>query len=159
MRVGVLSDTHDNVQCIKKAMDVFHNSEVDVIIHAGDYVAPFSVGVLMVQDIPWVGVFGNNDGEVLGLYQKSEGRIKGQYLEWEKGGYRIWVSHYYHPSLQAFQTGSYHLSVYGHTHQAEIREEKGLFLINPGEAAGVLSGKSTVAVVELESKLAKMVEL
>ncbi len=159
MRVGILSDSHDNLQYLKKAVEVFREREVNLIIHAGDYVAPFSVGVLMRQEVPWIGVFGNNDGEILGLHQKSEGRIKGHYLEWEEGGYRIWVSHYYHVSLQAFLNGSFHLSIYGHTHEADIREEKGAFLVNPGETAGVLSGKSTIALVELDRKLAKLVEL
>ena len=53
------------------------------------------------------------------------------------------------------ETGDY----FGHTHQPEIRKEGQTLIINPGECGGWLYGKSTVAICDLKSQTAEMVEL
>ncbi len=80
---GVLSDSHDDLLALKKALDTLKEEGAELILHAGDYVAPFSVRLLTELSIPWWGVLGNNDGEILGIFQKSEGKIKGPFLELE----------------------------------------------------------------------------
>lgn len=159
MIVGVLSDSHDDLLKLKKALDVFREEGVEIILHAGDYVAPFSVRLLMDNPTPWWGVLGNNDGEVLGLVQKSEGRIKGPFLELEERGFRIWVSHFYQPAKWAFSSNHFDLVVYGHTHEAIVKEEGKSILVNPGEVCGLLSGQSTVAVCNLEKRVAKLLNI
>ena len=43
MKLGIISDTHDNVPMITKAVEFFNNANVDAVMHAGDYVSPFSL--------------------------------------------------------------------------------------------------------------------
>ena len=159
MKVGVLSDSHDHVSLLRKALEVLQKEGAELILHAGDYVAPFSVAILAELSIPWWGVLGNNDGEILGIFQKSEGRIKAPFLELEEKGYRIFVSHFYQPAKLAFASGHYDLVVYGHTHEAIIKEEGRSILLNPGEVCGLLSGQSTVAVCNLEKRVAKLISI
>ncbi|NSW75379.1 MAG: metallophosphoesterase [Candidatus Atribacteria bacterium] len=159
MIVGVLSDSHDDLLALKKALDTLKEEGAELILHAGDYVAPFSVRLLTELSIPWWGVLGNNDGEILGIFQKSEGKIKGPFLELEEKGYRIWVSHFYQPAKWAFMSGHFDLVVYGHTHEAIIKEEGRSILLNPGEVCGLLSGQSTVAVCDLEKRVAKLITI
>ena len=45
MKIGVISDTHDHLENISKAVTVFNNKNVDVLIHCGDYVSPFTFNV------------------------------------------------------------------------------------------------------------------
>jgi len=40
MKVGILSDSHDNLALLKQALDILEKEKVDLILHAGDYVAP-----------------------------------------------------------------------------------------------------------------------
>lgn len=159
MIVGILSDSHDHLVELKKALDVLQSEGAELILHAGDYVAPFSVRLLMELPVPWWGVLGNNDGEILGLTQKSEGRIKGPFLELEERGFRIWVSHFYQPAKWAFASGHFDLVVYGHTHEAIIKEEGKSILVNPGEVCGLLSGQPTVALCNLEKRVAKLINI
>lgn len=159
MKVGVLSDSHDHLALLRKALDVLKQEGAELILHAGDYVAPFSVAVLAELSIPWWGVLGNNDGEILGIFQKSEGRIKAPFLELEERGYRIFVSHFYQPAKLAFLSGRYDLVVYGHTHEAIIKEEGERLLVNPGEVCGLLSGRPTVAICDLERRVAKLLDI
>uniref|UniRef100_A0A7V3YN88 Phosphoesterase n=1 Tax=Candidatus Caldatribacterium californiense TaxID=1454726 RepID=A0A7V3YN88_9BACT len=159
MRVGVLSDSHDHLTELRRALKVLQEEGAELIIHAGDYVAPFSVAVLAELTIPWFGVLGNNDGEILGIFQKSEGRIKAPFLELEERGFRIFVSHFYQPAKLAFASGHYDLVVYGHTHEAIVKEEGKTILVNPGEVCGLLSGRPTVALCDLEKRVAKLLDL
>lgn len=159
MRVGVLSDSHDHLPELRKALEVLQREGVELILHAGDYVAPFSVAILSELSITWWGVLGNNDGEILGIFQKSGGRVKAPFLELEERGFRIFLSHLYQPAELAFVCGHYDLVVYGHTHEAIIKEEGKRFLVNPGEVCGLLSGRPTVALCDLEKRVAKLIDI
>ncbi|MDK2896667.1 MAG: uncharacterized protein PWP04_787 [Candidatus Atribacteria bacterium] len=159
MKVGILSDSHDNLTNLKKALGLFERERVDLVLHGGDYVAPFSVGPLAALTVPWWGVLGNNDGEVVGIFQKSDKKISLPFLDKEVQGYRIWLSHYPQPAELAFQSDKYQLVVYGHTHRALIEREGNSFLINPGETCGLLSGRSTVAICDLTEKVAKILDI
>jgi len=55
------------------------------------------------------------------------------------------------PSPRALiASGEYDLIVYGRTHQVDIRQGRPL-VVNPGECGGWLTGRSTVATVDLET--------
>ena len=66
MKIGVLSDSHDNVPMVKKAVELFNSEGVELVIHAGDFIAPFVVAAMGDLKCRVVGVFGNNDGERIG---------------------------------------------------------------------------------------------
>ena len=40
MRIGIISDTHDDIENVQRAIDLFGKEEVKLIIHAGDFVFP-----------------------------------------------------------------------------------------------------------------------
>jgi hypothetical protein len=48
--------------------------------------------------------------------------------------------------------------VRGHTHRAEI-VKSGALIVNPGEVCGYLTGKQTVALLDVPSLRAEIVEL
>ena len=70
MIIGVFSDSHDNIEKIKKAVSFFNDRKVDLVIHAGDFIAPFSIAPMEELNCQLVCVFGNNDGERIGLYNR-----------------------------------------------------------------------------------------
>ena len=43
MKIGLISDTHDNIQNIRKAISLFNDKNVSFVIHAGDIVSPEAV--------------------------------------------------------------------------------------------------------------------
>ena len=159
MKVGILSDSHDNLALLKQALDILEKEKVDLILHAGDYVAPFSVELLTRFSIPWEGVLGNNDGEILGIFQKSGGKVNAPFWEGEKNSFRIWISHFYLPAQLAWESRKYNLVVYGHTHEAVIKEENGVFLINPGEVCGLLRGRETLVLCDLQAGVANLIDI
>ncbi len=157
MIIGALSDTHDNLPKIEKAVKFFNKKKVDFVLHAGDFVAPFAVDRLNKLSCEWLGVFGNNDGEKKGLASKSQGRIKEPPLRIRLSGKKITVVH---------DAGSIDLAkekadlvIFGHSHKAEISRIKEKLFLNPGECSGWLSGHSSVALVDLGPMAAKIFEI
>ncbi len=143
MKIGIISDTHDNLVKIKKAVKILNEQNVNFLIHCGDYVAPFSIKPLQKINCQWCGVFGNNDGDRNALLKESEGRIYKPPYFLNFNSRKIAVVH-------EFKNCSADIVLFGHTHKPSIDKGNKL-LINPGETGGWLRGKSTLAILDLES--------
>ena len=157
MKIGILSDTHDNLTKIEHAIKFFNKNKVDFVFHAGDFVAPFAVLKLKNLEANWAGVYGNNDGEKNGLFVTSEGKIKDGPRRIELEGKKIVLTHELNkinPDVEEAQ-----IIIFGHTHKAEIRNLGEKILINPGECGAWLYGKSTIAILDLENLSAKIHDL
>ena len=150
MKVGIVSDTHDNMVKIKDMVDILNSREVDLMLHAGDFIAPFSLTPLKDLKCDWIGVFGNNDGERKGLFKKSEGRIKNSPYFMDILSKRVALIHEF-KSLDA------DVLIYGHTHEPEIIRNGNKLIVNPGEVCGWLTGKSSLAVLDVESLRAEII--
>jgi putative phosphoesterase len=62
-RVAVIADSHDNLHTIRLAVPVINEWGADLVVHCGDYVAPFTAEPFRELRAPFRGVFGNNDGD------------------------------------------------------------------------------------------------
>ena len=157
MQIGILSDTHDNLPKVEKAVELFNKKKVEFVLHAGDFVAPFTVLKLKALNCDWRGVFGNNDGEKPGLSSTSEGKIQEGPLRIELAGKLITLVH----DIKTIDPDreSAALIIFGHTHKREIIKKSKLLLINPGEAGGWLTGSSTCAIVDLANLSHKIFSL
>jgi uncharacterized protein len=174
MLVGILSDTHDNLPMIRRALSYFEGAGADCLIHAGDFVAPFALKEIVKYNGVVYAVFGNNDGERAGLKKilpdldKAPRRLK----LCEK---TVLLVHD-EEDLSAADRDGADVIVVGHTHQAEIRVPSGSsngrtgqsqtagqslqpMVINPGEAGGWLTGEATVATLDTETLEARIVKL
>lgn len=63
MLVGLMSDTHDNLPLIDKAIAKMNEANVALVLHAGDYIAGFVIPRFKQLKSRMIGVFGNNDGD------------------------------------------------------------------------------------------------
>jgi hypothetical protein len=159
MLIGIMSDTHDNVPLVKKAIDIFNEKKVGYVIHAGDYTSPFTLKLFKELQCKYVGIFGNNDGDKLLLLERAEGHIRNQPYIFTLRNRKIVVMHEHHVVDALADSGHFDLVIYGHTHKADVRKVKNTLVVNPGEVSTYLYGKSTVALVDLEKLEAEIVEL
>jgi len=157
MRIGLMADSHDHLPRIEHAVDFFNRHQADFVIHAGDFVAPFALAPLERLQCEWMGVFGNNDGERVGLERKSQGRIRAGPHRMELLNTRLTLIHILE-ELEREQEQT-DIIIFGHTHQAEIRHEGNILLINPGETYGWLHGRATIAMLELPTLKVELIEL
>jgi hypothetical protein len=145
MRIGIISDTHDNMPKIKKALAAFAARKCEALIHAGDIISPFAAKALKAAKLPIYAVYGNNDGEKQGLADLLPGICDGPRLL-ELDGKKILVAHSIAQVPESARAGV-DLVVVGHTHVAGLERTKPLVL-NPGECSGWLYGKHSVAVLD-----------
>jgi len=160
MRIGIVSDTHDCLPMIAKAIDGLLAAGVGHVLHAGDFVAPFAVKPLARLHVPVSAVYGNNDGERQGLAAAFEpfGTVRSRAATCELPGCRAVVVH--EPLLlhQLAHSGDFDLCVYGHTHEVDISRDCAL-IINPGEVCGYVSGRATMVVLDLDTMEPEVIEL
>ena len=160
MTLGVMADSHDNVPMVRRAVELFKGRKVDLVIHAGDFVAPFAVAPLAELDCRVLAVFGNNDGERVVLAQRFEalGEVHPNLAETELDGRRIAAVHYPELAEPIAAGGRYDLVVYGHTHEIDVPRGDNV-LLNPGETGGWLTGRPTAAIVELKEMKVEIIDL
>jgi len=158
MLIGILSDTHDRLTTLEKALEVFRQRKVDAVIHAGDLVAPFAARRL--KDgiaVPLHVIYGNNDGERRGLGQILP-QIQDGPLFVEAAGKHILVQHALDECRQD-DVAPAHIIVTGHTHETKVTEHGGKLYINPGECCGWVTGKCTIALLDAAAGKVEIVEL
>ncbi|HEC88631.1 MAG TPA: metallophosphoesterase [Thermoplasmata archaeon] len=160
MTIGIISDSHDNMNAIKKAVEFFNENDVELVIHAGDIVSPFTADVFKNLKCDMILIYGNNDGDKLYLKQrfKNIGDFYGDPCIMELYGKKFAITH--HPEIVDVLSMKYDIVIYGHTHEKDFREENKLkLIINPGECCGYLSGIESVALLNPEKMTARIIEL
>ncbi|HET7586174.1 MAG TPA: metallophosphoesterase [Gemmatimonadaceae bacterium] len=162
MRVGVLADTHDRMPAIAEFARRFSEAGVTMLLHCGDYIAPFSLRPLVESGLTLAGVFGNNDGDREGLRAEAAKGVGVELYESphsvEVGGVRLMLV-YDIGDVQERSLTAHGIVVHGCTHRAERRIQGDTVILNPGEACGWLYGTPTAAILDLETRQAEMITL
>jgi putative phosphoesterase len=163
--IGIVSDTHDRLPMVEKAVEFFNNENVDLVLHAGDYVAPFVIWKFKPLKAKLIGVFGNNDGDRELLRKRfSENpslEVRGSFAKITVDGLKIALLHGTEEELlQALiDSESFDVVVHGHFHKAEVYRKGKTLVVNPGELCGYLSGKSTFALLDTDKREARIIQL
>lgn len=132
MKIGVVSDTHlhkRNVYLPKALRDGLQG--VDLILHAGDWIAP-EVADLLAGIAPVEGVAGNNDGDNIvdrfGLQKLIRaGNIMIGIIHGDGYGKTTEQRAY-----QAFAGEAVDVVIFGHSHVPYMERRDGVLLFNPG---------------------------
>ena len=151
MYIGVISDTHGNVQLVQKAMILFREFEVVRILHCGDI---GSEGVVrQFRGVPTEFVLGNCDGAGVKLREviEAEGQIcHGVFGRLTLEGKDIAFMHG-HDTLRferEAKSGRWDMLCYGHTHEAALWMGcEHTIVMNPGALERAKT--PSVAVVKL----------
>jgi putative phosphoesterase len=165
MLIGIMADTHDNLPATKDAVGRLNREGVELVLHAGDIIAPFVIGTLKDLSAPMVGVFGNNDGDKELLQKKCAEHphlsLRGTFARLTEGDLSLALIHGSDRELLDVLvfSGSFDLVVSGHTHMAEVRTQGRTLSVNPGEVCGYLSGTGTVALFDTERRHAEILQL
>ena len=164
MKIGIISDTHDNLPAIEEAVKIFNRQGAGLIIHCGDWNAPFSLVKLAPVNARIVGIFGNVDGEreFMKVKAKELGvELLGDFGVKEVDSVRIAIIHGKDERIvnALAKSAEYDIVIRGHTHIPDIRKIGNALAINPGEACGYLTGKRTVAIFDTENMNVEVIEI
>lgn len=157
MNLAVMSDSHDNLDAIEYFVNFFNESEADVVLHAGDFISPFTIPPLAEFEGRVIGVFGNNDGDHETLRSQAEDTRVELYEpphEFTLDDLDCVMAH--KPNdLPVDDTESFDLMVHGHTHERSVSRRDDCLILNPGECGGWLSSTSSGCLYELENDSVK----
>lgn len=165
MLVGLIADTHDRLPMIDKAVKKLNDEDVELVLHAGDYVAPFVIPRFKELKAKLIGVFGNNDGDrelLKKRFSEYEGlEIRGSFTEIVVDGLKIALLHGSEEELlkALINSEGFDVVVHGHTHKAEVYRKDKTLIVNPGEVCGYLFSKSTIALLDTGRREAKIIDL
>jgi len=165
MLIGIISDTHDRLPMVEKAVKKLNEENVDLVLHAGDYVAPFVIPKFKELNAKLIGVFGNNDGDHELLKKRfSEYKnleMHGNFAKIVVDDFKIALLHGTEEELlkALVESEGFDAVVHGHAHKAEVYRKGKTLVVNPGELCGYLTGNSTIALLDTVKREAKILQL
>lgn len=177
MKIGIISDTHDDIENVQEAIQIFNKNSVECVIHAGDYIFPGMIKEFTKLDAKLIGVLGNNDGERNGILKSFidiKGELKGEIGEIEIERIRIGIYHGTDKEIKEsiIRSRKYDILICGHTHKREpqnsgtIVNNKDTFILNPGSAhrksisiSGSFSDIGRIILFDTQSKIYEFVDL
>jgi uncharacterized protein len=141
MRLAVMSDTHDNIYPLRMALKKIKAADCEMILHCGDFVAPFMLAELETAGVPVHGVFGNNDGDQYLLTKHTltihkNITLHGWFGRITADGRRIALMHDGAIAEDLAASDNYDLICYGHFHIYNRKMIGNTLVLNPGEMLG-----------------------
>lgn len=133
--IAIISDTHENIPLIRKAMGIIKNEQVDLLIHCGDVVSPSTLKEF--EGVPFKFVLGNNDGELRGLTifaNKLGFEIPTFWIDFEHEQKRFLVIHDVEDKYvkERIDAQDFDYVLCGHTHVRRDERVGKTRIINPG---------------------------
>lgn len=168
MKIGIISDTHDNLPNIQKSVQVFNKEKVEMVLHLGDWCSPFAPDFFAGLKCQIKSVFGNNDADIFAFLKKKfsvDIEFRKRIFEIDLAGKKAVMFHGDDAQItnSLIQSGAYDVVFTGHTHIV-VNEMKGKTLhINPGTVSHYKSGKInrefTIAIYDSEKNSAKILKI
>ena len=168
MKIGVISDTHNQMNLIRKALQTFKDEKVGMIIHAGDMDLASVLEEFKEAEVPIRMVLGNIDQEPELFLEKARSLgldfTLNAFLNFEFGGKNFYV---FHGNVLGklsnvieilVKSKKYDVIVYGHTHapKREIRDK--VLVLNPGSLEPLSAGvEPSVAIYDTTTGKARII--
>lgn len=163
MKIGILSDTHNNLENLHIALAHFRSHQIDTIFHCGDL-----TGVEIAQamaEFRVICTLGNGDiasGEIRHtLMAQNPQNYAGMVFEGNIGGARIAATHGHLPGRveELVHSGKYDYVFKGHSHQHKDEKYGITRLINPGSLGGLWRESRYACLLDLDTGKAEFIEI
>ncbi|MCP4137192.1 MAG: metallophosphoesterase family protein [bacterium] len=160
MKIGIISDTHNNIDLTRQAIAVFKEQEVSFVIHAGDLTSPLMLKEFREFDCKFV--LGNGDIDVENLNKESQmlgfGSIE-EFCTFEIDNKKFIVFHGNNVPMfrEAVASGIYNYIIKGHTHFFENYLSNNIRVINPGSLFG--TDELSIVILDTETDKVEMIRI
>jgi len=150
MKIAIISDTHDNLENLKKFLDFSEKEKIEILIHCGDVT---NGETLKEIEEKFKGkiylVLGN--GDIKDSLEKvaKKTKIFEREGEIEIENLKIGFCHEFNYKNKNLENFDFYF--FGHTHWPFLKKEKKCYLANPGNLAG-LYFKASFALLDTETK-------
>lgn len=174
MKIGIMSDLHDNIRHGLKAVEYFNKEEIETLLFCGDFVSPFSMRLFTKLNAPTKAVLGNGDQDIqkfefqlqnLAILKDLKLDISFRFQDLTIDGKRIGIFHGDDDNLTntLIESSLYDLLCIGHAHEPKIEQKGKTLIVNPGSMVGyfIETGEVpiTCAIYDTESGTAEIIDL
>ena len=144
MKIAIISDSHDKLENLHKAIDLINKTEAEELIHCGDLVSPFMLKELLKFKGKIHYVYGNLEDKyhVLNENLQYDIDIHGESGEILRDNKWIAFIHSKEDALKMDNLNKYHILFYGHSHIKKKEKIGDTWFVNPGEIQGRKGTKS-----------------
>jgi putative phosphoesterase len=162
MKIGIISDTHDDMQNLQVALDRLRAQNVVALFHCGDVCGPKVVRAMEGFDV-WIAQ-GNMDRHK-GLAQAIEETLKRTRFAWlhklTLDGYPLAMIHGDNEEVlgNLITSGNYAYVFHGHTHYRRDQTIGRTRVINPGALGGTRKQRYSFCILDLATGKVRFVEL
>ncbi len=157
--IGVISDTHDNVENVLLAVKIFIKNNVEFVVHCGDVVSPATVRFFRGLHVKLIK--GNCDGDLEQLkvaLDEIGGEFLGEVGEIDYDGKRIIAYHGKDKGkLDQIISGGYDYVLTGHTHKTKDERIGKTRIINPG--AHYYNCENKIVLLDVDNDKVEFIEL
>ena len=161
MKIGVVSDTHNNQKNIETIINLFNDEKVTLVVHTGDISNANSLKKFSRLKCELIGVYGNNDRNEPGIKEVAlnnnfnfQDPPRKLYLN-DRG-----IAIFHEPdNIERFliENEGINVVLYGHTHRYDNNTKNGVLYFNPGESAGMQRGSNAIGILDLLNLEAKRI--
>jgi putative phosphoesterase len=156
VKIGIISDSHDDVSAAEQAVRIMKERECGFLIHAGDLCAPFIARIIKESGIAHAAVFGNNDGDRVALARMIDITPAPRHLSLDGRSIVLFHEPFINDYIDPVRVD---LLIYGHTHMKHEQCQGEMLVLNPGTLSGILAEKKTFAIYDTKTRKAEIIEL
>jgi putative phosphoesterase len=160
MKIGILSDTHNNAANTRDALAIFQAEGISRLVHCGDMTTGQIVMLFAGWDVTFV--LGNGDLFVQEL-NTAAGLIGVQpprpVASLTLDGLPVAVVHGHHDLERLIRQQDHRYVLHGHTHRRRDERIGSTRVINPGALGGRRIEPRSVAVLDLATDTLRFIEL
>lgn len=162
MQVAILSDIHDHIANLRKALQQVQKT--DLLICCGDLCSPFIIKELAEGYLKEIHiVFGNNDADLFRITKNAQNysniQLHGEFCELDIDNKMFAINHFDDIGRALAESDKYDVVCFGHNHQLEISSNQQTLIINPGEIMGELTGQVSCVIYESTTHQATKINL
>jgi putative phosphoesterase len=163
MQIAILSDTHNHLANLQKALRIIEDENIQTVIHCGDVTTTETLALLSPCKV--ILTYGNGDfssGEMRNtLLRFNPGSYAGSVFQGEIDGLMIAVTHGHH--LSQFQnlinSQQFDWIFFGHSHRREDRLQGRTRLVNPGALGGLHKEERSFCILDTQTRQIRFILL
>jgi len=162
MRIGIISDTHDDLRALERVLGIMRDEEITKLLHCGDLCGPTVVEALSDFDA-WI-ARGNMDRhpelEPAAREALGAGRLADRH-RLTLAGYSAALVHGHREGelRQLINAGEHAYVFHGHTHRRRDERHGSTRVINPGALGGMRWQQRSFCILDLPSGELEVIKL
>ena len=156
MKIGVLSDTHDNLSNLTYVLNTYRDRGIETLIHCGDLTSLDMVSHF--EGFRVIYLIGNMD-VVTGAIKKRLEKMRddnfaGMVFRGKLGGVDVAATHSHVDGkvMELVREKRFDWIFHGHTHEKRDEMVRGTRIVNPGALGGLGREPRTFCIVDLDAE-------